>query len=256
MTNVVVAPKNIAKPTQAEIADVYRSTASERVWYANWYRYRNDEDVRRGIGARVLYHVPEDANGKPVQRLESIKPEHQKYWCYLGRGALAALRFIGAEWRKELEKQTIDPNNELRLAYTSLLRTVERQREIVADGVLAVDESTHEVGQAFDTDASSYYRRLPTGRYQSIPHPDRPPKLVVAIGDGLRPSNQIEDTTPEPRPDLYDPRVTDALLTVGSRLAETGLINHVIEFAGTANQCVHAAPNLQANFADRLRIDA
>lgn len=242
--------KRLTKPTPEQIAAVQESTAIEREWYESWHHYADNEDVRRGIAQGKLLYVHESKDGKPIQRMPSKAPEHEKYWCYLGRGALSVLRYIEREWRSELDAKNLDPNGEYLLAYTSFTRAILYQAEIIEEGALAVDESTHEVGEALDTDASSYYRRLADGRYQSIPHPDRPLGTVAAIGDTLRPDGQTFDTTPEPRPDLYDPRITDALVNVGRRLAGMGLINQVIEFEGTANQLTHVAPNPNTiNFA-------
>lgn len=252
MTAATTQRRNLTMPTAAEIAAVSKATAIERQWYAGWHRYQDNDAVRQGIAQGTLVSVTETPNGKPIQRLTSTHPKHVNHWCYLGRGALGVMHYMGQQWRNELNERGIDPKGELRLAYTSLVRTVAYQQEVIASGALAVPDSTHEVAGAFDTDASSYYRRLSDGRYQSIPHPDRPLRQVAAIGDVLRPSDQMVDTTPEPRPDLYDPNVTDALLVVARRLAEDGIVNNVVEFAGTFNQCTHTAANPQSEFVQRL----
>lgn len=231
----------LTMPEATDLEAVLEATAIERQWYGDTPRYHTNEDVIRAINAGRLIEVILTQDILPIHRLRNPATDN---WCYAGRLVVRRLFQMADLWRAEIDEQGLDPEGRLRLSVTSLVRTVEQQKRIVQSGALAVPNSTHEVGEAGDFDASGYYRWDCREGLQSIPHPDRSPYRVDTISRTLHESAGLGNHTPPiRRPELYDARITDTLVGVAHQMMMDGLVNTVVEFPNTSNRCVHFAAN-------------
>jgi hypothetical protein len=230
-----------ANPAQRR--ELVELTARERQWYANHPRFQTNGDIVAAAAQKwrgPLRWIHPDNNVEPIGRLRN--PELREIFPpYLLKSSAVALKAIGRAWRRELIASGIN-QPELRLAVTSLARSQEMQDKIVADpGKLAVSDSTHIVAAAFDIDASGYYIKDRRGLV-SITHPDRSKFKEAIISGRLRGMVSHPYSSP-PTSEVFNPAVIDALVNVSGRLHELGLINRVLEYTDTPNQCVHIAPN-------------
>lgn len=238
---VTIAPR-LTTTRRGDIEAALAQTQQERDWYQHHERFPDTAAVLSAVAVGTLVKVEGDDNILPIYRLRQ-GGDHHTYSPHLLPGSALALAAVGRLWRQQLVRQGIE-RPEVRLATTSLVRSERRQAELVAGGALAVPESTHCVGAAFDLDASSYYVDGPDGAPRSTPHPGRDQQRLQDIARYLADENPNRQAEPlRIAPESFDERIVDELLVVTGELAEQEYINRLVEFAGTENQCLHIAPN-------------
>jgi Family of unknown function (DUF5715) len=235
----VILP-GIAVAPMREKRDLAQKTQREEQWYAGFPVFETNTAILEAVRAQRLVAVAGDGNVELIGRFRN--PDlHGQFPPYLLRGSRDALQSLGSFWRNAMHREGLDPLDEVRLAVTSLVRSGETQRKLVADtSKLANPKSTHRNGAAFDIDASAYYM-VQHGELISVQHPDRDQKIVRAIGKTLAAKSAGEAARISQND--YDPKVMQVLLHVVSGLHRGERINRIVEYEGTANQCVHIAPN-------------
>lgn len=234
---------SIAEALPGERAELWDRTARERAWYSGWPRFATNADILVAAHEEKLTFVHPDANAMPIGRLRN--PElFEEFPPYLLKGSALALRALGGLWRRELEDMGVTGNHQ-RLAVTSLSRSTEMQNRLVADPAkLASPDSTHCAAASFDIDASGYYQFDSDGLLLSIISPDRDMQAVQEINDDLTRRVSFPTMTHQTSRG-FDARVIDALLNITDILHRQGVINRIVEYEGTGNQCLHIAPNPQ-----------
>ena len=126
-------------------------------------------------------------------------------------------------------------HDRIRIAITSLVRTVPYQNTIVKAGKLADPDSAHTRGEAFDIDASGYY----------IDETPINPRTSMQA-DFMSAFKEIgADVYDQSFGDfsLYQPRVHELLKDVLERMMAEGKLHFVPEFPGTSNACFHVCRN-------------
>lgn len=234
----VAARPHLAVASPAEKAALSTHTAREEAWYTGRTRFKEHADIESAVLAGKLIRVEENLNTTPIARLRN--PDLVKeYPPFLSPGAYAGLRAVGRLWRERLHDYSVH-EEELRLAVTSLVRSMAYQKELVKNPeVLANPNSTHCAGGAFDIDAAGYYW-VRDGEVRKVSHPLRIQSAAKLIGTAIAGES---DTPTQEAPVSYNERVVVALLDVTKELHDQGLINQIIEFEGSSNQCVHSAVN-------------
>ena len=232
----IVTP-SLAVVDAAELALLTEKTRLENEWYAAHERFVTNDDIIRAAKLGELAWVGSNRDIAPVYRFRQPGNEH-KFPPFLLPESAVAYRAIGRLWRERLNDEGInDPN--YRIASTSFVRSEVTQAALVADGTkLASPDSTHCVGAPVDFDTSGYYWWSGDYGLMKVSHPGRDQKKAGEIGSMLGTANP----TPE-APITYDQRVMDALVGVLDDLHDQGLVNHLLEFEGQANQCSHVAPH-------------
>lgn len=226
---------SVAVATEKEKATLAYKTAPEEQWYKNHRVYRTNRDVLKAYMAGHLVVVRGDENILPIARIRN--PNNVlKFPPFLLPNAHIGSIALGNAWRTRLVEYGInDPR--YRLADTSLTRSDEMCQRIVQDPTkLANPRSTHRNGGAADKDASACYWMDDDGKALKIVHPDRDRAAMEIIGQQLD-TGQPTGVAPV----QYDKRIFDALIEVADEMHEQGLINRILEFEGTPNQCLHTA---------------
>lgn len=238
---IEVAPR-LTETEPDELAMTIALTKPERDWYKEYERFADIDQLLGAAAAGRLVEVTPDDNIMPIYRLRN--PDVQaKYPPFLLPSSRVAMAAIGRLWRQGMDGYNIG-GPEIRLPATSFARTEKMQDALVASGALATPGSTHCVGAAFDIDASSYYSVDLEQGIASVPHPGRDKDRLGGIARFL--ANQDPTMGVPMRVDEqqdYDSRVAGMLLIVAADLHSTGMINRIVEFSGTENQCIHIAPN-------------
>jgi len=240
-------PTRLAAVDQDELQELGQKTAREREWYKNHPRFLTNAYIAVYASRGMLRRVRSDSNVVPTARFRN--PNHQyTFPPFLLPASVLALAAVGRLWRQRLEESGIG-RQDLRLAATSFARSEMYNAQLIADGALASQRSTHCVGAPFDIDASGYYTFTPDSGVQSVAHPDRQGSLeLLAKQLGDRSSDNPYATRAANEP--FDSRVTGALLLVAAELHADGIVNRIVEFSGTANQCVHICPNPEVTAED------
>lgn len=247
MSEQVLVIPSIANTDPEELRTLRAKTARERKWYRGYKSYATNADILAAHINGRLSKVEADDNVAPIGRLRN--PELiQHFPPYLLPHSLVALRAIGGLWRTELQARG-DDIPQARLAVTSVSRSSKMQVELVNSGKLAERESTHPFAAAFDLDGSGYYIEHPEYGLVPVVHPDRPRQAMALAADKLKQTVSQPYQTPEIDV-VYNPNVIEALQAVTDRLHDLGMINRILEFAGTPNQCLHIAPNPNASFGN------
>jgi hypothetical protein len=240
MARLAEALPSIAVAPEREKRALSERTRREREWYSRYKRYETNADILRAekIGELVLVH--EDVNIMPIARLRN-RELNESFPPYLLPYSRHVLNVIGRLWRTELNDLP-GRNHDFRLAVTSLARSLEMQAQLVKrTDKLASPDSTHCAAAAFDIDASGYYIKDISGGIHPVDHPERDPAKVDEIGQILR--SNVSHPVNYVHSHEYRPEIIEALLGVTSYLHERDVINAIVEYEGTSNQCVHIAPN-------------
>jgi hypothetical protein len=241
----------LAETVPQELQELPAKTARERGWYAGFPIFETIEDIMAAAQKGELAIVNPNKNFSPIGRLRN--PElFQRFPPYLLPSARHGLEQVGRLWRAQLQAGNIYAPETV-LAVTSLVRSNEAQQDLVRFGKLADPESTHRTGGAFDIDASGYYVQDPEAGLISVVHPDRNRRGMRQVAGILKGEVDRQYDMPE-APSAYDPRLADTLLTVTERLHDSGFINRIVEFGGTANQCIHIAVNPDVHDSDWARL--
>jgi hypothetical protein len=220
------------QPDQAHKQAVLSENAIERRWYKNTPRFENLAQILAAAGTGRLAKVDASANYLPIMRLRNPKVM-ESYPPYLTKPAKKLLDEIGTSWRQQAEKAGLDKN--IRLAVTSLVRTVPYQDTIVAAGKLADPGSAHTTGEAFDIDASGYYLGETAinnrGNLQGLFQ-----KAFIEMGADM-PSAKFGDYS------LYRPQAHHILKEVLIKLQAESKLHFVHEFPNTGNDVFHVCRN-------------
>ncbi len=229
--------RSFARSNEEERTRLNELLAPERAWYAGAERFATDHDVDLAIKAGRLVLVSDDNNLRRIGRFRL--PEHRHPAAAVTPPTLAAMQLFGQTWRAQLSLFDISQERTLRLAVTSMVRSQAYQNKLVQANALAVQDSTHCTGGAFDVDNSGYYR-LVGSEVVAYGHPERVQQraeLHRSIDNNL---GRLRDTIYH---DDYDERVTQAALAAAKILGEQGLLNVVPEFQGSPNAVLHMAVN-------------
>lgn len=234
---------SIAEAIPEEKASLADNVAREIDWYAGAKRYPTNSRIVSEMLHRTadLVYVSGDTNIALVARLRN-DDRIEQFPPILTKNSAQALYSIGRMWRRQMVSSGVDDPS-VRLAVTSLARSQEEQDIISSDPAkLAAEFGTHPNAVAFDIDASGYYVADRQLGLVSIPHPDRPKKAVGNISAILKQGDAKAFDMPEPTQE-YDPAVIDNLLELTDSLHKLNMINRIVEYVGTSNQCIHIAPN-------------
>lgn len=196
-----------------ELLRVENLYGEERKWWGNAPAYENLEQIEKDIERGILEKVESDKNVKLITRF--ISGEFKEWPPYLHKETVIMLKNIGEKWRNKMEE--IGLPDDIQLAITSLIRTKEYQEDLIKRGKLALKDSTHTKGQAFDIDGCGYYLN----------------------GKPINP-RQDEEYKKE-----YNPKVHELLKEVLDEMKSQEVLNYILEFEGTTNQCFHIARNPQ-----------
>lgn len=200
---------NPIKASTEEFERVKRLSELERNWWRNLPAYKTAEDIIRDAESGFLKKIESDENLKLIMRFEN---SDLKEWPpYLSKETAALLKEVGRRWRKKAARKEI--SEEVRLAVTSLMRTIEYQKELMAKGKLAMPESPHTKGQCFDIDGYGYYNS----------------------GKAINPRQTADYQN------IYNSNVHEALKETLEEMKAENCLNYILEYEGTNNQCFHIA---------------
>lgn len=240
-------PARLAVVDRQELAELAQKTAQEQAWYEHHPRFLTEAYIAVYAGRGVLQKVHGDGNIVPTARFRNPAYEY-RFPPYLLPASVAALGAVGRLWRQRLVDSGVS-RPDLRLAATSFVRSEVYNAKLVRDGALASPKSTHCVGAAFDVDASGYYSFSPDTGLESVAHPARLGSLgLIASQLGNRLADNIYATRQSG--ERYDSSVTGALILVAAELHSDGMLNRIVEFTGTQNQCLHFCPNPDVSVDD------
>lgn len=227
---------NVKAATDLDRSGLDSLLAREREWYRDAERFQTRADLYKAFETGQLVELHQSPDVLPINR---FRTRADGFDPFLTPNAWRAVHVIGEYWREELGDLSFLALGSLRIAVTSMSRHQLYQDRLVAAGRLAAPDSTHCTGNAFDIDASGYYRLQPNGVPVSHVDPRRH-SARLAIGEelkhrfgGLNGASILSDE--------YHSLVTSAVIRAGRRLHEEGRINLVEEFAGTENACLHIA---------------
>ncbi len=224
---------------QEDLCGIDDLLALERSWYQGAPRYSTNRDVLRAAAAGELERIGTDENLKPALRFRNERLEHI-YPPYLKPYAAATLKNLGILWRVLGDEAGIHPG--IRLSVTSLTRSAAYQGRLVAEGKLAVLDSTHTAGATFDLDLSGYYLHdFYMGRDAVVSK--REPTTHENIATAFRKDYGVEAASVPIRlgPEWFDQNVPDTLLAAAELMYGWGLINMVPEMVGSDNSALHIA---------------
>ena len=233
----IVQVPSFTSPTLHERMLLDEHLAPEREWYADAPRFSGNDEVEAAFRAGSLVNVSETIWYRPIDRF-SINPITNK--SYLSPGAACALNDWAEQTFENLIDQEIDVSG-VRFAITSMVRSVEQQNMIIEEGKLAVPDSTHTAGGAFDVDMAGYYEYV-DGELLRVSVPGRAPFHKQLI-QTLIEKGVSEDNLPKFDYERYNPEVPRSAMDVVRIMQDQGLINGVLEFSDTINSCYHIAAN-------------
>lgn len=220
------------KLDQSHLNEVLAENAIERSWYRKTPGFMTSDAILAAFATKRLALVEADANLLPIRRLRNPQLIDM-YPSYLSTEANKVLIEIGIKWREAMKLEGFD--GRIRIAVTSLVRTVPYQNTIVKAGKLADPDSAHTRGEAFDIDASGYY----IDETPINPRTAMQADFMTAFKDmGADVFNQsFGDFS------LYQPRVHELLKTVLEEMMAEEKLHFVPEFPGTTNACYHICRN-------------
>jgi len=232
--------RGYSRATDQDIEAARQATGVEREWYDGYTRYPDVDRIKAAYSlGRLVKVFPTDLY-RPITRF--LNPVlHDRWPPFLSEGAYIALDSLAVMWRRQAD--VFGVGSEVRLSVTSLTRSVVYQDELIANGKLAVADSTHTAGGAFDIDLSGYYEvnGTNTPAVISLRTPEEQAPIRQAFnGRELGAAGMHPFIRPTSE---FDPAVSLALVAAADAMAEEGLINRVVEFPGTNNSCLHIAAN-------------
>lgn len=217
---------------EREKSRVLKEIDVERQWWIDVTGFKTYNEMVSLNGTGKLVKITGNDNYLPILRFRN--PElHADYPPYLTVESKKLLDEIGTKWRNEMVRQGFDPK--IRLAITSLSRTLSYQKKLVKAGKLADPESVHTKGVAFDIDAGGYY-------LGEVPINARAEAQNEFKTNFQKISAPIEN---HPFGDyaLYDPKVHQILHKVLENMAKEGKLHFVYEFPNTTNDVFHVCLN-------------
>lgn len=229
---------SLALPLEEDIEMLDNKLALERAWFNDALRYRSIGDIALAIEKGMLVELN---NTHLTQRIKRFESNIEGYIPYLTPQAVQAVLDLADLWVELLPDNQNNKKEHIKMSITSMVRTQEYQDKIASNPKkLAVFDSTHCTGNAFDVDVSAYYRVAEDGSHYSISDPRR--------HDGQRAISQVIANRYNGG-DLavlgegYSNIVTDSLIKAAREMSQVGAINLVEEFTGTENACLHIAVN-------------
>lgn len=220
------------KLDQKHKREVLAENAIERSWYHKTPGFKSSEQILAAFGTKRLAQVVENDNFLPIRRLRNPQLV-STYPAYLTTDANTLLLEIGQAWRMQMKAEKLDPS--IRLAITSLVRTVPYQNTLVKAGKLADPDSAHTRGEAFDLDASGYY----IGDIPINPRTAMQADFKSAFKElGAEVYDQSFGDFA-----LYQPHVHGILKEVLLSFQAAGKLHFVHEFPGTGNDVFHVCRN-------------
>jgi hypothetical protein len=244
----------LAEASEAELATLQEKTARERAWYEGYKRFATNRDIVNAAGNGALQHVRADGNISPIARFRNPSKQHD-YPPFLLPSSVLAMGAVGRLWRQRMVQFHLD-RPDIRLAATSFARSEEYNASLLAtQGALVSPDSTHCQAAAFDIDASGYYTLTPDSGIETVRYPGNADSLQ-SIGNLLGDRNPANQFATQTSVEQYDSRVTGALLLATLELHNSDMINRIVEFSGTRNQCVHIAPNPDVTSAEWQSVGA
>ena len=226
-----------ARAVQKELGGVDVLLERERSWFEHAPRFSDAAAITEAVVDGRLVPFTGDTNMSVVRRFRNPALNEQ-YPPYLTPNAEASLRGLGRIWR--LVANEIGVPQEVRLAVTSLVRSQAYQNHLVAEGKLAVPDSTHVTGNAYDIDLGGYYIDLEDGREATVSLREIDPQQEIAAAFGHDLAVKRDDPV-RLGPEQYTPEPTQALLYVASILHQHQFINRVVELSHTPNRVLHIA---------------
>jgi hypothetical protein len=224
--------KNFVKINKIEIKHVKKDTEVERQWYGGITPFLTVKEIIDASKKGYLTKVVEAENYMPIMRLRNVALV-DKYPPFLTKQSKRLLDEIANIWRQNCHRSDIDP--EIKLAITSLARVQSYQNLLIKSGKLAMPNSPHLRGEAFDIDASGYYQSgVPIN-----PREDEQKEFSKAFKD----INAQLDSPQFGSYKLYNPEVHLILKEVLEEMQSHDKLNFVHEYAGTTNACFHVCRN-------------
>ena len=138
-------------------------------------------------------------------------PELEDWQPYLRRDAASLLYEITKNWRVKMTNAEL--SRDIRLSVTSLVRTTNYQIKLIELGKLAMLDSAHTKGEAFDIDGCGYYD----------------------AEENINPRQNKNYRV------LYNPLVHQLLQKTLEEMKLEGKLNFVLEYKGSTNQVFHIA---------------
>ena len=228
--------RSFSRATAEDLAVLEIAVQREKEWYANAPQFWTNEEIETAYLAGQLQRVESSPD---VQLLRRFNDDPDKYKAYGTPEIVTLVDVFGGLWRKNLEQNGInDPN--LRLALTSLVRSLKYQVELIESGTLATMDSTHTKAAAVDFDVSGYYRINDQGIAVSHGHPERKAQQDNSRVDLARTFGAACLTHVEYD---YDQRIMGCAIDAAMELHESEHVNLVHEFPGTSNAVLHMAVN-------------
>ena len=222
----------------SELRKVLRENAIERGWYKGIQPYRSLADIILAVETGKLVRVVPTDNYQPIMRLSNPMVA-EMYPGYLTSEAKQLLDEVGTAWRQAMGQAGLD--SKIKLAVTSLVRTVSYQQAIVRAGKLADPDSVHTRGEAFDIDGSGYY----IGSIPINARKDRQDDFKNAF----RELGAAEDAPEFGDYKLYQPEVHQMLGRVLDHMQSQEKLHFVVEYADTTNQTFHICRHPSYNIA-------
>jgi hypothetical protein len=232
--------KGFSDPTEADLEKALVDTERERDWYSDVPGFETNADILRAHEAGKLALVRETELYRPATRF--LNPDlHHIYPPFLSFSAHDLLEKIAQQWRHHAD--ILGVPDDIRLSITSMTRSIAYQRELVAAGKLAVDDSTHtkQEGGASDADLGGYYQGFGADlKAISLRTPAQQAPIRQIFAEELK-AYGMQPTLVGP--EYFDPRVPKALGLATQQLHEQGVMNAVEEFPDDPNNCLHMAVN-------------
>ncbi len=232
--------RGFSDPTEADLEKAIRDTQREREWYAVIPGFETNADILHAHEAGKLVLVGETELYRPATRF--LNPDlRQIYPSFLSFTAFTLLEEVARRWRHHAD--VLGVPDDVRLSITSMTRSIAYQRELVAAGKLAVDDSTHtkQEGGASDADKGGYYQGF-GAELKAISL--RTPAQQAPIRQIFETELKVSGMQPELLgPEHFDPRVPQALALATEDLHARGVMNAVDEFPNDPNNVLHMAVN-------------
>lgn len=135
--------QEVPQTEQDELERIMEQQRVEVPWWENTPNMETVADIEKAVEGGSAVIVPDEGTGYKVSA--NVKPEFR----VLEKNTKTALDEVAEEWLRGLEERGLsDPK--LFLIISSLARTTEFQKELIAKGYPAAEQSTHTHLGAFD----------------------------------------------------------------------------------------------------------
>ncbi len=205
--------KNPTVASSEERKKIKSSLKLEYKWWGDKQPYKRVEEIIEDCKNGKLLRVASTNSFKLIMRLEN--PDLTDWQPYASSSVISLLQRVGEAWRKKMREAGL--SDDIRLPITSLVRTVKYQNNLIEQGKLAAENSSHTKGQSFDIDGCGYY---------------------------------IDDDVVNPRftpnyKEIYEPMVHALLRETLEEMKSDGSLNYIPEYENTDNRCFHVtcSPN-------------